>query len=332
MHKLDILVPQYKETDEIAKILLDSIAIQQNVNFDEIGVIIVNDGTDIYLSDTLLQSYPFKIEYYKEEHRGVSGTRNSCLDHSTAEYVMFCDIDDLFFNACGLWMIFNELKQHSIDYYSSMFIEETRAIGDWGQMVPAYVNREHDSTFVHGKIIRRQFLIDNNIRWNEKLTIHEDSYFNCLCHITAQRLTNNIQYCPTAFYLWKYREESICRRDPLYLNKTYVNMYESNTELVLECVRRDYREDAINLVVSMVYESYYLFNTDKWWIGEGHDYLLTTEKRFQQYWLTFKCIFDMVSTKRKIELVSDIRNKYFKKGLIDVRFTFDDWINHIMEL
>ena len=40
--KLQILVPQYKETDEVVKPLLDSIAIQQSVPMEEIGVIIEN--------------------------------------------------------------------------------------------------------------------------------------------------------------------------------------------------------------------------------------------------------------------------------------------------
>ena len=60
---LQILIPQYKETDDIIHPLLDSIKIQKNVNFNDIGVIIVNDGTDIRLSDKLLKSYPFKIDY-----------------------------------------------------------------------------------------------------------------------------------------------------------------------------------------------------------------------------------------------------------------------------
>ena len=47
---LEILVPQYKETDAVIKPLLDSIAIQHNAKFDEIGVIIVNDGTDVRLA------------------------------------------------------------------------------------------------------------------------------------------------------------------------------------------------------------------------------------------------------------------------------------------
>ena len=88
--KLQFLVPQYKETDEIIKPLLDSIAIQQQTDMDEIGVIIVNDGSEVYLSDELLNSYPYKIEYYKEKHEGVSATRNKCLEHAKADYVMFC--------------------------------------------------------------------------------------------------------------------------------------------------------------------------------------------------------------------------------------------------
>ena len=172
--KLQILVPQHKETDEIVKPLLDSIAIQQNVDFSQIGVIICNDGTDVHLSEKLLSSYPFEVQYHKEPHRGVSGTRNACLDHATAEYVMFCDADDMFYNACGLYIVFREIANGGFDTLSSTFIEESR-IPTTKEIT--YINREMDSTFVHGKFHRRQFLLDNNIRWNDALTIHEDSYF-----------------------------------------------------------------------------------------------------------------------------------------------------------
>jgi glycosyltransferase involved in cell wall biosynthesis len=82
--------------------MLDSIAIQQNINFDDIGVIITNDGSDVKLSDSLLKSYPYDIEYYQNGHKGVSATRNYCLDKATADYVMFCDADDMFYMVCGL--------------------------------------------------------------------------------------------------------------------------------------------------------------------------------------------------------------------------------------
>ena len=54
--KLQILIPQYNESDEVVKPLLDSIALQQNIDFKEIGVIIVNDGSNIHLSSELLNS------------------------------------------------------------------------------------------------------------------------------------------------------------------------------------------------------------------------------------------------------------------------------------
>ena len=70
--KFQILVPQYNETDEVVKPLLDSIDIQQNVPMDEIGVVICNDGSDVFMTEAFLNYYPFKVEYYREPHRGVS--------------------------------------------------------------------------------------------------------------------------------------------------------------------------------------------------------------------------------------------------------------------
>jgi glycosyltransferase involved in cell wall biosynthesis len=103
MKKLQILIPQWKETENIIKPLLDSIELQQNVDLkNDVGVIITNDGTDVKLSQDFLDSYSYDIEYYHNEHKGVSATRNYCLDKATAEYVMFCDADDMFYNMCGL--------------------------------------------------------------------------------------------------------------------------------------------------------------------------------------------------------------------------------------
>lgn len=204
--KLEILIPQYEETDSIIKPLLDSIAIQQNVDFSEIGVIIVNDGSKVFLTEDFLDSYPYPIEYYKEPHGGVSATRQAALDHATAEYVMFCDADDMFYNACGLWIIFREMDIGVFDSLTSVFIEETRIPGT---NEITYINREMDSTFVHGKVHRRRYLIEKGIKWNPDLTIHEDSFFNIQC----SNLSQNVKYCQTPFYLWKWRDSHCANKD-----------------------------------------------------------------------------------------------------------------------
>ena len=224
--KLQILIPQYKETEEVIKPLLDSIEIQQNIDLkNEVGVIIVNDGTDVHLSREFLNRYTYHIDYYLNEHKGVSATRNACLDYATADYVMFCDADDMFYNACGLYIVFREFENGGFDSLVSAFIEESRIPGT---NEPVYINHDMDSTFVHGKVHRRKYLLDNNIRWNDKLTIHEDSYFNCLC----QKLAKELKYSQTSFYLWKWRDDSVCRNDFKYILKTYNNMLDSNDALV----------------------------------------------------------------------------------------------------
>ena len=254
--KLQILIPQYKETDKIIKPLLDSIAIQQNIDFTEIGVIICNDGSDIFLSNNFLNSYPFKIEYYHEPHRGVSGTRNACLDHATADYVMFCDADDMFCNVCGLWILFREIDIEGFDSLVSVFIEESRNPEDKKEVI--YINHEMDSTFVHGKVHRRQYLLDKDIHWNNNLIIHEDSFFNILC----QNLSNNVKYCQTPFYLWKWRDESVCRHDPKYILKTYRNMLDSNDALIDEFLSRGIQDKAMFYTAFMIFDAYYTMNKE----------------------------------------------------------------------
>ena len=256
--KLQILIPQYEETEEIIRPLLDSIEIQQNVDLvNDVGVIIVNDGTDIHLSKEFLGRYSYPIEYHLNEHKGVSATRNACLDYATADYVMFCDADDMFYNACGLYIIFREFDNEGFDSLASIFIEETR---DPQTKKPIYINHEMDSTFVHGKVHRRQFLIDNNIRWNDNLTIHEDSYFNCLC----QRLAKQFKHCPSPFYLWRWRDASVCRHDPKYILKTYTHMLDSNEALIQQFLNRNKKEDAQFYATSMISDAYFTMNKDEW--------------------------------------------------------------------
>ena len=320
--KLQFLIPQYKETDNIIKPLLDSIAIQQQTDMNEIGAIIVNDGSGVYLSNKFLNSYPFKIEYYKEKHRGVSATRNACLDHATADYVMFCDADDMFYNACGLYILFREMNLEPFDAMISVFTEETR---DPTTNEVVYINHDMDSTFVHGKVYRREYLIKQNIRFNPALTIHEDSYFNCL----AQKCANEVKFCPTPFYLWKWRDDSVCRHDPKYILKTYNNMLDSNTALVKELLKRNKKEDAQFYSVAMIYDAYFTMNKDEWINQENKEYRYNTEKRFKQYYLEFKKLFNSVDRTTRTQIVMSIKNRMYQEGLLMESITFDDWIKHV---
>lgn len=301
--------------------MLDSIALQQSVDFDEIGVIIVNDGSNTFLTDDLLNSYNFPIEYHKEPHRGVSGARNACLDHAVADYVMFCDADDMFCNMCGIYAIFLNIAA-GFDSLNSTFIEE--AINSYNGE-PVYVSHTEDSTFIHGKVHRRQYLIDKEIRWNEDLTIHEDSFFNVLC----QNLSENVRYCDTPYYLWKWRADSVCRSDRKFMLKTYDKLLDSNDALIDEFVKRGIMDKAMYFSTYMIFETYYMMNKPNWINQENQEHREKTEARFKDYFLKHKDLWDAVPMWDKVKVSDQARAKVIKEGMILEAVTIFQWLERI---
>ena len=324
--KLQILVPQYKETQKVIKPLLDSIALQQGVDFNEIGVVIVNDGQPkSKLSDKFLKSYPFKIDYYLEEHRGVSGTRNACLDHATADYVMFADADDMFFSMVGLNIIFVEMDK-GFNSLTSKFYEEVHRDGKvW------FTEHKKDRTFVHGKFHKRQYLIDKNIRFNPELTVHEDSYFNYMATTLADD-PNTIKYTDVPIYLWKWRDESVCRHDPLYMQKTYKNYIDSITALIKQMIERNKPDNANVLIATQMFDTYYLMNTPSWLKQDNQEYRLETEKRFREFYNEFKDRFEKMDKGWRLSISNQVRTNKIHAGMEMEHQTFDQWIDYIQGL
>lgn len=322
--KLQILIPHYKEPETVIRPLLDSVALQQNVDFGELGVVIAHDGPDATpLPAEWHERYPFAIEHVQmPEHVGVSTCRNAALDAATADYVMFCDADDLFFNACGLWIVFREIENGGFDSLVSVFVEETRT-PDRREVV--YVNRENDSTFVHGKVHRRQFLLDNGIRWNNALTIHEDSYFNILC----QSLGRTVKYCQTPFYLWRWRDESVCRHDPKYILKTYRNMLDSNDALIDAFLARGRQDRAMFYTAFMTFDAYYTMNKPEWINQENRQYRDGTELRFAAWFAKHKDLWNNVSAPDKMQISNAVRSRSVNEGMQMEAVTVDGWLRHI---
>ena len=320
---LDILIPHWKEQYFEIEPLLDSIAIQQNVDFANVGVIIAYDGDEaIPLPvDEWAHKYPFAIRHVHAQKGGVSATRNAALDASTADYVMFCDADDMLCHACGLYIVFNEM-QIGFDTLTSTFIEETRHPET---KQPLYVNHDMDSTFVHGKVHRRGYLVDKGIRFNPKLTIHEDSYFNIL----AQNCTESAKYCPHPWYLWKWRDSSVCRHDPLYILKTYNNMLDSNDALVDEFSRRGMQDKARFYACFMVLDAYYTMNKKDWLDINNAEYREAVEKRFGAYFAKHGDKWREASEQERMAISNGVRSRSVMEGMPMETITIDAWLKHV---
>jgi glycosyltransferase involved in cell wall biosynthesis len=325
--KIQILISQYdKETQDVIKPLLDSIALQRNVDLaNEVGVIIVNDGSKTVLDTEWLKTYPYHIQYIITEHGGVGHARNAGLDAATADYVMFCDADDLFMNVCGLWLFMSEVQRGEFDILTSLFVEEVR-IGD--DRHPQFINHENDSTFIHGKIVRRQYLIDKNIRWNESLECHGDSYFNCL----AINLADDMRYLSTPFYLWAWRQESVCRSDPKYMLRTYNDFLNSSQSLVREFLNRDRRDKAEFFGVNTIFENYYTLMRPAWLKEENVLYRAATMLKCREFWFEFKELLTTIPTDVLHQIQINTRKKYFDECGVMEQYTFAEWVKYLEEL
>jgi glycosyltransferase involved in cell wall biosynthesis len=317
--KIQFLVPQYKETEETISFLLDSIESQLYMDKKDMGVIICSDGGEYKLDQKFLDKYSYDIEYVICTHRGVSATRNSALILSDADYVMFCDADDGFVSNIGVYSLTRslDLNPKSDMLSSKIFIEDNE------NGFPKFTIGDHNNTFVHGKVFRRDFLISRELFFDERLKIHEDSYFCNLVALFANNRANN----NNVFYCWRKNPNSVSNQE-YYFVKTMWRLLLTNNSLVN--IMRKIGIDKVEIsksVVDVVLQLYCEMQNHDWYLEEHKEYL---DK-------TYGVLYWYISN--NIEYYNFISEENFKKCLMNVRnghhyrtiewFTVDKFIETI---
>ena len=322
--KLDIIVPHYKEPWEVCSYLFNSIAMQRGIPFEDVRVIVVNDGDACVLPEEVFDGYPYSVEYHVKEHGGVSAARNYGLDRSDADYVMFCDSDDGFLNNYGLHLLFSAM-QEGFDFLMSNFVEETR--DQAGR--PIIVNHDKDLTFMHGKCYRRQFLEDQNIRFHPGLTIHEDGYFNNLAFLVAKN-EGKTRYISTPFYLWCWNENSVVRTDREdFTLKTYDHVMSARIATCSELARRGYLEEYEANVLITVLNSFYDFQKPAWMEPKNRKRYAQGEREFKRFFDQFKKVFYNATNGKLAEYAAAARETAVKNGMLMETTDIRSWIRHI---
>lgn len=250
---LQILINHYHESEEVVKRLLRSIDEQTIVQNGSFGVLIYNDGDDVLLSEEFLSKFSFPISYKVLEHRGVCATRNALLDDATADWVMFCDADDCFHSSLGLYRLYKATNDLTVDVIGSLYEKETLNDDSF-----VYTPMQRDTLRLHGKIFRRQYLIDNGIRFPDELPHSGDMYFLW----QAYNLKPNYAWLRESFYIWKYNPDSVTRKDPFARLKAYPMMLR-NYELLADKLLERGRTDLFSILAVTVVCTAYLDTTNE---------------------------------------------------------------------
>lgn len=194
---ISIVVPVYNVEKYLSK-CIDSILLQTYQNFE---LILVDDGS-LDKSSEICDFYVTKdvrVKCIHKENQGVSSARNTGIENALGDYIVFVDSDDwvedsylsklrpflagkdmLFYGACvydSKGQLLNVMKLKKLDSISSSYNDilnyllETEVFGHTWMM-----------------LINREFLILNNIRFHENISIHEDFIFACECLLKAHHI------------------------------------------------------------------------------------------------------------------------------------------------
>ena len=259
---LDVIIPQYNETEEVIKPLLSSIENQVGIDLSKINVIIVNDHSDTKLSQSFLDQFTkIKIQYLETpENKGPGQARQFGIDASDADYIIFADADDLFYTCTIFSDILNVLINYSDKEFDIIYTKWLEEIISNNNVIS--VTHNPDITWLHGKCFRRQYLLDRNIRFNENIKVHEDSYFN----VVAQMNAGETATLDALSYYWRFNPNSITRNAKYkynYLVESAQDLVRSINDAADELIKRKTKGREEYIAKGILF-MYYLLQSSFW--------------------------------------------------------------------
>lgn len=230
--KVSVIVPVYNVEKYLSR-CVDSII---NQTLKEIEIILVDDGSPDQ-SPQICDEYALKDERIQVIHKlnnGVSSARNAGLKVAQGDYIFFVDSDD-WLELDGLQLLYDKAIEYDVDFVRSRAIRtgwpgleynapcmlETPREIEGGYYNQERITKEIFSkliatsqltmgaiTSVWGSLYRRQFVIENELFFCEKINVAEDLKFNA----DLVRKTNSFYYIDTAcVYHYFYNTTSISK-------------------------------------------------------------------------------------------------------------------------
>ena len=175
---LDIIITHYDEPWELGKPFFDMLQYQRCADLAKISVTLVQDGSENELPwTTLLSGYTFPVNVVTIPHSGVAEARNAGIENTQSDWIMFFNFDDHLADLCSLDLILKNLPTDEYNLIWGKVVQETK----WYTGI-TYLNCIFEVGFgdTDGKMYRRQFLNEHNIRFDPRSTYYYDSIFNTL--------------------------------------------------------------------------------------------------------------------------------------------------------
>ena len=200
MASVDVIIPSYNSVNTLCKALA-SVAMQTLDEGDSFLVTIVDDCSTDGVNYGDIAGYFNAIMPCQLIPRAVNGgvgqARQTGMDETFGDYIVFLDADDAFITPHALRYLLRAMDGQ--DVVMGQFAEETEN---------GTILHEQNFTWCHAKMYRRSFIERHLIRFNET-RYNEDSGFNqIIAHMTERK-----KYIPQVLYSWNNNTESTVRKN-----------------------------------------------------------------------------------------------------------------------
>lgn len=231
---IDVIIPAYNAQNTIEKTLL---SINMQTIKEKVKVYIINDNSlDNY--DEIYNQFKEKINITLInlcENKGPGNARNVGLNNSSSKYILFLDSDDELYNSLSLELLLNSIKDNDL-CVGGVIIEDENYKHE-------FINNY--SSTLHGKLYKREFIMNNNLLFNNSYRSEDNSFHNLLLMLNPK-----ITFVNEPVYFYKYNSNSLTDVEKDLL----INDYNFNVSWLVNELER--RKVNIDIISNYVYKSY----------------------------------------------------------------------------
>ena len=236
---LTVIIPYYNRSDLITE-TIESIESQSRKDFK---ILVIDDGSSDNgkeIIENLNKKYN-NIQYVYKENGGVSSARNRGIELSETKYISFLDSDDLY-KENFVKVMLSDIATNNADisfcsYYNYRSGRSKKAKTSFNDkdIILEYI-KGNNSTHISCFVMDREFIVSNNIKFDEKLNLGEDIYF------LVETMSNAKKISVVKDYLTYYRNDenedklsnykvTSLEKDKLFINKL---LSDDNVKLSLK--------------------------------------------------------------------------------------------------
>lgn len=225
---ISVVVPVYNVENYIVK-CLESIV---NQDYKDFELLVVNDGSKdngIKYAEEYLKSTDVNYRIINKENGGLASARNAGIRQAKGDYIAFVDSDDVISKEF-LSLLLEQINISGADFSfcDFRFIKKQELPDDDNQKIKVYFKKrllnsflKRDITFVvPSMLFRKQFIIDNDLFFNENLKFSEDQPF----------IWNVILHSNESVYLYKKMYGYVIREDSIMNSSSYEKISNSHLE------------------------------------------------------------------------------------------------------